>query len=326
MYVGIDIGGTKCAVCFGQAAGISDINIVDRTAFPTPKDTGYPAVLARMCEIIASHGSREQIEAIGISCGGPLDTKAGRILSPPNLPGWDEVEITAFFSSRFHVPVALQNDANAGALAEWRYGAARGLQHVIFLTFGTGFGAGLILDGRLYEGASGMAGEAGHIRLSEYGPVGFGKAGSFEGFCSGGGLAELGRMKALEALQAGKSPAYCTSHALLSSITAKDIARAAKAGDETAGMVFDLCARKLGLGLAMLMDLINPQMIVLGSIFYRCQDLLYDTAMSVIRQEALPRSREACQVVPCALGESLGDYAALAVACMAAEKEEQKHG
>ena len=138
---------------------------------------------ARSCSTLGD------ISAIGISCGGPLNSKKGVILSPPNLPGWDNIEIVNIIKDRLDVPAKLQNDANACALAEWKYGAGRGSNNMIFLTFGTGFGAGLILDGRLYNGVNCMSGEIGHVRLTEYGPVGYGKAGSCEGYCSGGGIA-----------------------------------------------------------------------------------------------------------------------------------------
>ena len=143
--------------------------------FPTadPEST-----LRRVEEIIES---ADTICAIGISCGGPLDCARGRILSPPNLPGWDEVPVVSRLADRFGVPVRLANDADACALAEWRFGAGRGTQNMIFLTFGTGLGAGLILDGRLYRGASSSAGEVGHIRMAVDGPLGYGKRGSLEG-------------------------------------------------------------------------------------------------------------------------------------------------
>lgn len=132
-------------------------------------------------------------------------------------------------SERTGLPAWLCNDANAGALAEWQYGAGRGCRDLVFLTFGTGLGAGLILGGRLYEGASGMAGELGHIRLETHGPVGYGKAGSFEGFCSGGGIAQLARAFALEELQAGRSPALCPDMAALAALDARRVGEAAAA-------------------------------------------------------------------------------------------------
>ena len=162
--IGIDIGGTKCAVVLGNEQG----EVLKKEKFPT---ADCASTCARIMEAVAAMG---ECDAIGISCGGPLDSQNGIILSPPNLPGWDEVAIVSELKQRFGVPTFLKNDADACALAEWRFGAGQGTQNMLFLTFGTGLGAGLILNGRLYRGACDMAGEVGHIRLAEQGPVGVG--------------------------------------------------------------------------------------------------------------------------------------------------------
>src|ERR1017187_1113588 len=201
--LGFDIGGTKCAVILGQAEG-NQIRIIKRVAFPTPAEASA-AVLkfgATARTLLADHGWEP--EAIGISCGGPLDSRRGVVLGPPNLPGWDNVPITKRLSTAFGIPTHLQNDANACALAEWRWGAGRGAKSLVFLTFGTGMGAGLVFDGRLYSGACDLAGEVGHIRLAEHGPEGYGKHGSFEGFCSGGGIVRLAREHGFEAANADR--------------------------------------------------------------------------------------------------------------------------
>ena len=178
--------------------------------------------------------------SIGISCGGPLDSKRGIVMSPPNLPGWDNIPVCELLNKRFSIPVRLCNDADACAVAEWKFGAGRGAENMAFLTFGTGLGAGLILGGKLYSGASGMAGECGHIRLAEDGPVGYGKHGSFEGFCSGGGIARMGRAYAEKHLPLS----WCPTAADLDSISAKTIAEAALAGDESARMIYEECGRR----------------------------------------------------------------------------------
>jgi glucokinase len=231
-----------------------------------------------------------QVSGLGISCGGPLNSRSGVIQSPPNLPGWDDVPIVHWCEDALGVPARLENDANACALAEWRWGAGRGCRHLVFLTFGTGMGAGLILNGRLYDGACGLAGEVGHIRLADDGPVGFGKAGSFEGFCSGGGIARAAGMD-----------------------SAIDAFAADAAGDPHARAAIDAAARRLGQGLALLVDTFNPERVVIGSIFARQRDRLWPIAEDVLRAEALPAALACCRVVPAALGEDIGDYAALAV-------------
>jgi glucokinase len=218
------------------------------------------------------------------------------------------------FRQRFGVPAGLQNDANAGALAEWRWGAGRGCRNMIFLTFGTGMGAGLILDGKLYTGANDLAGEVGHVRLEESGPVGYGKAGSFEGFCSGGGIANLARDLAAERLQAGERPSFCPTSADLPAVTAEKVAWAAQQGDRLALQIFEIAGQKLGRGLAMLVDILNPERIVIGSIYSRQQSLLEPGMRQTLQEEALTLAQQVCQVVPAGLGERLGDFASLAVA------------
>jgi glucokinase len=303
MKLGIDIGGTKCAVILGDSSGI-----VKKIRFAT---TSYEETMENIRKAVREMGA---FDAIGISCGGPLNSKTGVILSPPNLPGWDDVHITEMLSAEFGVPAYLCNDADACALAEWKFGAGKGTENMIFLTFGTGMGAGLILNGKLYSGTNGMAGEVGHMRMNEFGPVGYGKTGSFEGFCSGGGLAQIGKTLAREQLQMGKKLPYCRTLAELDHITAKSLAEYANMGDETALEAYRICGEVLGRGLAVLVDILNPERIVIGSVFARAESLLRPHMEKTLKREALSFSYETCKVVPAALGDSIGDYAALAVA------------
>ncbi len=309
-YIGIDIGGTKCAVSLGcEFPETSEMRVLEKRRIETSGSTPSE-VLYKIAAFANEYARKEDIFGIGISCGGPLDSESGIILGPPNLPGWDRVEIVSYFQEKFRLPVYLQNDANACAVAEWRYGAGKGLINMIFLTFGTGMGAGLILNGRLYTGANGMAGEVGHWRMSEEGPVGYGKAGSFEGFCSGEGLARAARDK----IELAKESGLFSSGSSLQSINAKQIASLADSGDEFCRSIYADCGHMLGKGMALMIDLLNPQMIVIGSIFARSQNLLWNYAKEEIETEALKRSAEECRVVPSLLGESLGDIAALTVA------------
>jgi glucokinase len=313
LLAGIDIGGTKCAVTLAYSQD-EQVQIVDKRRFDTPA-TPDDTLRRFVDELQAMLTAQDDtLTAIGISCGGPLDSQRGLILSPPNLPGWDNVAVVDYFQNAFNVATALQNDANAGALAEWLWGAGRGLQNVIFLTFGTGMGAGLILNGRLYSGTNDLAGEVGHIRLADAGPVGYGKAGSFEGFCSGGGIARLATEYARNAIEAGIPPAFCPTLDDLPHISAKSVAEAAHAGDTLALEIFDIVAQRLGLGLSILIDILNPQRIIIGSIYLRQRTLLEATMQAVLRQEALALALSVCEIVPAGLGEAVGDYAALAIA------------
>lgn len=317
MYtLGFDIGGTKCAVILGKGEMPENHEelIIDKIAFPTDVKRGYKAIIKEMLDtadaLLARNGitdPKRELTGIGISCGGPLDSKKGTINCPPNLPDWDNVPICDIFSEHFSIRPNLQNDANACAVAEWKFGSGKGTENMIFLTFGTGMGAGLILDGRLYSGTNDMAGEVGHIRLEKDGPEGYGKAGSFEGFCSGGGIARLGLMM-MEKAKENKEDSVLFSE---DEISAKTIAIAAKNGDELAKKIYDTCARKLGAGLSILIDILNPEAIVIGSIYSRDSELFDDIINKVIKEEALSYSYEVCRILPATLGNSIGDYAAL---------------
>ena len=289
MIWGLDIGGTKTAFLTGTMEG----EVLSRVAVAT---ADYPDWEAVLTAVLPEPGTMETPEAIGVSCGGPLDSARGRILSPPNLPGWDDVPVCQWLTERYGAPAFLQNDANACALAEWKFGAGKGTKNMAFLTFGTGLGAGLILDGQLYSGTNDQAGEIGHVRMAENGPVGYYKAGSVEGFCSGGGLRQLSMLR------------------LGRDLTAKELCILAREGDKGALSVIRESAQKLGSALSILVDVLNPQCIVIGSIFARAEDLYREEMERVMREECLALSLGVCRVVPAALGDTIGDIAALTVA------------
>jgi glucokinase len=322
IVVGIDIGGTKCAVSFGRYAD-NAMHILETLIRPTITDN-FSACLGMIIDMIGSTLAEHpewELGALGITCGGPLDSRTGRILAPPNLSLWDNVDIVTPLKNAFSKPVSLQNDADACALAEWEMGAGKGTAHMIFLTFGTGMGAGLILNGQLYTGSTNLAGEVGHIRLAETGPEGHGKPGSFEGFCSGGGIAKLGRIEARKALVAGIKPLFCPEAASLETIDARKIAEALEAGDETAAAVYRIAAKYLGRGLSILIDILNPELIVLGGIYGRQQAVLENCMREEIFREALPQTAGSCRIEPAGLGEKLGSYASLSVALYALKEK-----
>ncbi len=299
LEIGLDIGGTKCAISTGECED-GAIKILSREEFPTAGLSWLQVLEEFACRIeriVSSNSNSDlQLSAIGISCGGPLDSKRGVIMSPPNLPGWDDVPVVDFFKERFGVPVSVQNDANACALAEYLYGSGRGVNNLVFMTFGTGLGAGIIMDGKLYSGTNDNAGEIGHIRLAPTGPVGYNKAGSAEGFCSGAGIALLAKIrKGLD-------------------ITAKELFARVRAGDPDCTEVFRESAEKLATILAFTIDILNPDVIALGGVFMRNADLFMPIVDPILNREALPLARKVCRIVSAELGENIGDYAALAVA------------
>lgn len=321
VVTGIDIGGTKCAIsfaCFDE----EKIKFLDKVRMDTERDDFAQAVkeFIRVIRLKLNENPKWRLCSIGISCGGPLDAEKGLILSPPNLPKWEQADIFTPLKRAFGVPVMIQNDADACALAEWRMGAGKGCQNMIFLTFGTGMGAGLILNGRLYSGTNNLAGEVGHIRLAKEGPVGYGKEGSFEGFCSGGGIADLGRKRAKEALDAGRPPLFCREKEELPHISAKSIAEAMEEGDVLAAEIFDTVGEYLGRGISILIDILNPERIVIGSIYARQKEALEKRMLEVIEAEALRASARVCRILPASLGEQIGDYAAVSVGIKAYEE------
>ncbi len=298
---GIDIGGTKCTVAEATLAG----DVLASVTFPTEAPA---SAVPRICrELEALHPGDSPV--FGIACGDPQDSVRGIIQAPPCLPEWQDVAIVDALVDRFGGRAFLMNDANAGALAEWQFGAARGCSNVVFLTAGTGMGAGLILAGRLYEGATGCAGEVGHIRLAADGPVGVHKAGSFEGFCSGSGITQLAQARAREL-----RGAVSFSPGSIDAITARHVGEAAERGDAVACEILAESGRRLGMALSIIIDILNPDVIVVGSMFVRCRRFLEPEMKRVLAQETLPRSLAACRIVPAALGDRLGPLQAVAVA------------
>lgn len=306
-YLGLDIGGTKCAVSIGEIDD-NGIRILEREETPTtsPLDT-----LKHLQAFVFAWKERYAPIAAGISCGGPLDQKAGIILTPPNLPLWHNFEIVAYVQKEWGLQAALENDANACALAEWKYGAGQGTRNMLFCTFGTGLGAGLILNGKLYVGTNGNAGELGHIRLAKKGPIGYGKYGSFEGFCSGGGITRL-------AIEMGKrcknTPKCIQEMGGYSQVTTKKLSQAAVLGDGFAKRVFEKSGEMLGYGLSTAIDILNPEKIVLGGVFMRASALLIPSMERILKRETLAASLQVCEIVSAKLFENVGDVAALSVA------------
>jgi glucokinase len=261
-------------------------------------------VIVALAHDLVQDETGEAVEAAGVSIGGPLDSEAGVILGPPHLPGWDEVPLRALLEERLNLPVFVEHDARTGALAEWRFGAgirADGSRtsDLIFLTLGTGLGAGIVTGGRLLHGHSSRTAEAGHWRIAPDGPEMFGKRGAWESYCSGAGIVALARWR---------------YPAAFGETTLPDLATYARSGNPSARAIFDESAHMLGLGLALLVDLFAPEVVALGALGLRLRDLLLPGAVETLRREALPGVFERCRVMPVVLGERIGDVAALCAA------------
>jgi len=288
--IGVDIGALKISVSIGDFSG----NIIDNNVFKTPLT--YEAVKHHVFYLIDDYLKTYSVEAIGIACSGLIDSKKGLILSPPNIPWLDNSPICKDFYDKFSIPTYLENDANACALAEWKWGNGKDYNNIIFVMFGSGIGAGLILDGKLYRGASGIAGEIGHIRMNDEGPYCYRKHGSLESFCSGGGIAKMYSKK------------------YTNKITAREISRRAKDGDKKALDIIFQSATYLGKGLALLVDTLNPDCIIIGNIYTRSEELFRDRVLQMMRRESLDESYKDLVLLPSALQETLGDKSAIGVA------------
>jgi glucokinase len=315
LLIGVDIGGTKTAVI----ASLKPPAIIDRIEFRTRPERGAEPALRLIkqgiSDLLSNRGlKRTAIRAIGVSCGGPLDRIRGMIQAPPNLSTWVDIPIKAILEEEFANQCRVENDANAGAVAEHRFGAGRGCRNMIFVTMGTGFGAGIITDGRLYRGANDMAGEIGHVRLTRSGPIGYYKAGSVEGWISGGGIAQVAQLAVAAARKRGEATVLAEHVRRRKPITARDVALAAQSGDLVASRIIHSTGRRLGQVLALLVDILNPERIVIGGLAARLGDALLGPARKVIQREALAPSATTCEVVPAALDERIGDVAALCVA------------
>ena len=318
LWAGVDIGGTKTAV----VVSAEPPKILKRIEFATlPANGPEPAVTqikSALQGMLAHPGAGSaSLVGIGVSCGNPMDTERGIIQAPPNLLTWIDVPIVEILRSEFGCPVYLENDANAGAMAEHRFGAGKGARNLVFLTMGTGFGAGLILDGRVYQGTNGYAGEIGHVRLTPDGPVGYHKAGSAEGWVSGGGVAQWAAAE-IDAARAAGERSVLLDHQHGHRVTARDIGMAAEQGDALACRMVTQLGDKLGRALAILVDILNPERIVIGGLAMRLGERLLEPARRALAEEALPQCAAVCEVVPAALGESIGDVAALCIAMEAA--------
>ncbi len=310
VVLGIDIGGTKCAVLLARLNG----EILERRQIYTRASERNPeAVLGELIGLAAElkKVSPSPIRSIGVVSGGPLDIRRGIICSPPNLPGWDDIHIVSLLSEELELPVRLENDANAGALAEWKFGAGVGVNNLIFLTMGTGIGGGLILDGKICQGANGQAGEVGHQTILPDGPLcSCGKRGCLEALASGPAIARMaresllyGRHKRVLSLAGGK----------LTDITAEHIINAAKEGDAFAIAILEEAGTYLGIGLANLIQILNPELILLGTLAIHAGDLLLDPVRKAVKEYAWESSYKNCSILPAALGDRVQDLATIAI-------------
>jgi glucokinase len=309
-FLGIDIGGTKVAVSlWTETAQLLDKLRFEMVPGPTP-DEVFNQLIQGGQALLAKH-QVTHLKSIGISSAGPIDVPAGLIVDAPNLPGWKNVQIVAPFKKAFGVPVRLENDANAAALAEWQFGAGRGHQSLIYITLSSGVGGGLILNNQLWAGFRGNAGEVGHIVLEPQGKLcACGFRGCWEAYCGGKNvqkdLAEHPNLR--------QSLIWQECGGDTSKLQFVHLTNAVRKSDAFAKKYFDAWVRYNAMALANLFYAYDPEIIVLGTIAYHQGDLFMESLISQVQARLWPVYQPRLKIVATALGEQIGDYAAFAVA------------
>ena len=305
--VGVDLGGTRMRV----AVLGDEYRLLKRVEEPTRAHDGPDAVIPRLLNLIASVLPAETeppIQAIGVSSPGPIEPTRGVILSPPNLPGFADVPLGRLIQERFGIPTFLGNDANVAALAEVYNGAARGHKNAIYITVSTGIGGGIVIDGRLFTGAGGLAGELGHIvMMNEEGQVS-----TLEREAAGPALARY----AVKRNRAGATSAITEMVGRdLDAVTGRTVGQAAQAGDPLAVETVERAGRLVGYGIASMMHLFNPEIFVIGGGVSALGDLLFRPMREAARTHVIdPAYYAHTPIVPAALGDDVAIIGAAVLA------------
>lgn len=307
LYLAADIGGTKILAIAATRQG----KILARHYVATAADMGERAVIQRLIQALRQVGdfspdTPPSAVGIGVGAAGLIETEAGLVISSPNLPGWHNVPLKEIVEKELRLDTYLLNDANAAALGEHRFGAGRGVKDLIFITVSTGIGGGIILGGKLYAGATGTAGEVGHMTISVDGPpCHCGNRGCLEAMASGWAVAG-------EAQRAVERGAKTILSEMSGEITAEMVFQAAERGDALAGEIIHSAACNLGVGLANLVNLLNPQLIIIGGGLSQMGERLFAPAQKVMHERAFSPPAQAVRVVSAALGADAGVLGAVA--------------
>lgn len=297
--LGLNIGGTTCSAAIADPDG----SITHRQDWPAHADGG-PDEMIRQIVDSAKRLMRESNttpHVVGVAIGGPLDADRGVILGPPNLPGWDDVPLRDRLQDALGLPVRVEHDAAACALAEYHWGAGRGADRLAYLTCGTGFGVGLVIDGRPYYGARGTPPEIGYLDYRAEGPIAFGKPGCFEAFASA---------SALQRLAAWQFPGRWATQPP----TPSQVSAMASEGDLDALAILTLNAQAVGSSVALLVNLLGPDTILLGSAARYLGPSWVDQVRRTAEDEAGPWTRGHFTIAPAQLADRLQDLSAVAAA------------
>jgi glucokinase len=309
----VDIGGTKIITALISNNG----RILAQDRCPTLADEGAPAVIDRLFSAMdglmsQSNTEPSQLGGISIAAAGAIDSGRGLITVSPNLPGWRDVPLGEMVREKYRVDAFLVNDASAAALGEHRFGAGRGVSNLILLTLGTGIGGGIVINGEMYDGACGSAGEIGHMVIDTDGPeCGCGNRGCLEALASGTAVAR----EAISRISKGEESSLVDMVAgEIGSITAEEVSTAARNGDSLALAVLSQAAHYLGVGMVNLVNIFNPEMIILGGGMAQLGSLFIGPAKKVVAERAFPISAQAVRIVTAQLGNEAGVYGAAAFA------------
>ena len=317
--VGVDLGGTRVRAVLADSEG----RFLARTSRSTEAALGLEEVLNNIQRAIEkvcrdggiNHVNPDTIAAIGIGAPGPLNPYTGVVYSPPNLPGWNNVPLKAILEARLNqVPVFLGNDANLAGLGEYRFGAAKGRHNVIYMTVSTGIGGGIIIDDKMLEGVDGAAGEIGHTTMEINGPLcGCGNHGCLEILAAGPALRRI----AIERIQAGEESVLrqmAEARGGLEHLQPEMVEQAARAKDPLALDIMQTAGRYLGVGIANLLHIFNPEIVVIGGGVSRAGELIFNPIHQEVEKRAMPAFRARVSIVPSPLGDDVGLYGAVALA------------
>ena len=297
LFLGWDVGGTKSSAVVGTAEG----EVIRNMTWPSRTECGPEAMrrdfLEKLPALAREFGG---FAGLGVSIGGPLNTKKGIVLSPPHLPGWDGVPLKELLEEETGLPVSVEHDAVACLLAEYYWGGARGCRDAIYLTAGTGCGAGILIDGKPLRGPRGQTPEPGRIRVADDGPVCFGKAGCIESFMSGTGIAKL-------------AP-FLFPKRFAGPVPTRELVALAEAGDAEARRVLEVSAQRSGQSCALLGDLFSPEVILIGSMARYLPPWWMEQLEAAFRAEVLPLNGGATRIEGAALGDRLQDLSSIAPA------------
>ena len=301
--IGVDVGGTNVKIALVDKEG----SIIYSNTTPTRTEMGYEYTISNIKQAIVdlmkeTKTDKNSIEGIGFGFPGQIDCDAGIVRVSPNIPGWINVPIAQIIEKEFEIPTKVDNDVRCAALGELAFGAGKGCKNLVCITVGTGIGSGLIINGKLVRGADNAAGEIGHIKLQMHdGPIcGCGDSGCLEAFASGPSIVAM----AQEYILGGKSTKY--RELANPEITPYVVAEAAKQGDKVALKIFERMGKYIGIGLANVVNLLNPEKIVIGGGVADAGDILFEPLIATLKKRAMPIQAKSVSVVPAQLGNAAG--------------------